>query len=1563
MSSSDFSSSDESPVEKKSSKPKARAVKKPIMLDDSDESFDYKSKKKADTSFSEDEKPSKASKAKPKAKMSKAKVSESDDEEREEDTPVKSKSKSKLESGTNKSQTATEKYQKLTDLEHVLKRPDMYVGTISRQEEEMWVWNGSESRMEKRKVGFVPGLLKIFDEILVNAADNYVRSANDPKNKMTLLKVTINAEEGFVSVWNNGPGIPVVMHELEKKPIPELLFGDLRTGENFKDDVKKTWGGRNGYGAKLTNIYSSKFVVHLSDGEKVFKQTFSSNLHERTKPKVVDDSKRTSFTQIDFYPDLKRFGMDSLDQDICALFEKRVYDISGTCQGLKVTLNGKVVPVKKFEKYVELFKNELEKGLTRPTKIVYEQVNPRWEIAVHASDGFNQISFVNNVATWRGGTHVNAALDQLVKAINAEIEKKNKGGVKLKTNQVREHFTVYVNCLIENPSFDNQSKEFMNSKKSDWGSKFILSSDFLKKVTSNTVGIVEEVLNFAKAKQHKLQATKLVGSKKLRVSGIAKLDDANKAGSSAARDCTLILTEGDSAKALATAGLSVVGRDYYGIFPLRGKVLNVRDAKHTQIMGNEEIKNLLKVMGLSVGKKYDSVNSLRYGHIMIMTDQDYDGSHIKGLLINLIHHFWPSLLRISGFLQEFITPIVKAKKGKKFVDFYTLPEFEKWRETAGDTKGWNIKYYKGLATTDANEAKTYFKNIARHKIEFRYSGESDDKSIDLVFNKNKADERKEWLTNFVPGTFLDQNVSKVTYADFVNKEMILFSLDDCARSIPSAVDGLKPSQRKIMFGCFKRSLVKDIKVAQLAGYISEHAAYHHGEVSLQHTIVGLAQNFVGSNNINLLVPSGMFGTRILGGKDAGAARYIFTRLTRIARKIYRAEDDAILTYLNDDGQSVEPKWYLPVLPMILVNGSTGIGTGWSSNVPCYDPRDLANNIRLLMKGREQQPLKPWYRGFRGTLEADPSKASSYYVRGNYEQIDERTYRVTELPIGVWTEPFKAKVEELLEKEIVKDYQDHHTDTTVDFTIVFASATSNAEFEKHFKMHKKLSVSNMHLFDRKGRIHKYASPEEILEEFYKHRLKYYDKRKAKLVDELARQLRILDNKVRFIVAVVSREIVVSNRKRADIEKELEEKKFDKFDATGTQLKRAIGAIDEAQDDHEEDEENETEANESGSESENGEEAKKRKRTKKKKSHYDYLLSMSLWNLTMEKVAKMKKERDSKETELQALVDTTIQTLWERDLDQVLVEFEALEKDLDKRANQDAQSAARGAGKKPPKKRKESSDGSESEEFARPSKPKPAKAAPSKSVSAKPKASAPSAAAAASAKPSVSPPKMKQSTLSFAARQKISLSSSLSEIESFGSPVAPKPASSKAAKASAPKAPAKVASKTEKPAAKSIFDDLSLDSDNERFAVAKLSLSDSSDAPAAKAKPKAKAATKAAAKSATKAGAKAQKRKKASSSPLSSLSEAETPKPVGKLALDSSSSEEKPKANPAKKQRVRKLENSSSSDNTPPATLEPRGARGARAKAVKYIESDGSDGSDGSDESVEAASPLSSLSSSE
>ncbi|KAG9675329.1 type II DNA topoisomerase, partial [Aureobasidium melanogenum] len=1139
--------------------------------------------------------------------------------------------------------SATSQYQKLTQLEHIIKRPDTYIGSVERLEKQMWVYNSENEAIESREISYVPGLYKIFDEILVNAADNKQRDKN-----MNEIKVWIDREKGEISVRNNGRGIPVEMHEKEGIYIPEMIFGHLLTSSNYDDDEQKVTGGRNGYGAKLCNVFSTKFILETVDSKqgKKYSQTWHDNMTKKDKAKITS-VKSDDYTRITFYPDFSKFNMDKMDDDFEALAKRRVYDMAGTCPGVKVFLNDTRIKINKFKQYMEMYTKAIKtESLINEGKdnqvILTDNPNERWEVGFAVSDGsFQQVSFVNSIATTSGGTHVNYVADQIVNKLLEIVKKKNKGGVALKPAQIRNHIFLFVNCLIVNPAFNSQTKEQLTTKSSQFGSKCVLSEKFLKDIAKTEA--VNNIMHFAQQKADQV-LKKSDGNRRTRMSN-TKLTDANKAGTKDGYKCTLILTEGDSAAMLALAGRAVVNQDLFGVFPLRGKMLNVRDASIDQISKNQEIQNIKQFMGLQHKKEYTDTKSLRYGHLMIMTDQDHDGSHIKGLLINFLQVQFPSLLKIPGFLLEFITPIVKVWKGdpkfpKAKKDFFTMPEYEAWRQEPGHDKGWDHKYYKGLGTSDTRDAEIYFSDLDKHLKEFHTMQEHEKQLIDLAFSKKKADDRKMWLQNFVPGTYLDMSgKEKITYDDFINKELILFSMADNFRSIPSLVDGFKPGQRKILYTALRRNLKKDVKVVELAGSVSGLTAYSYGEASLQQTIIGLAQTFVGSNNINVLEPSGNFGSRLQGGSDAASARYIYTRLSPFARRIFNAHDEPLLTYNTDDGKTIEPETYIPIVPMVLINGADGIGTGWSTSIPNYNPADVIENIKLRMAGSsksDMKPMQPWFRGWKGDVEDIGN--GRFKFTGTIEHKDNNTVEVTELPVRFWTQDFKAHLEEIIKAEktpsFIKDYSEYNTPEKVHFIITLDDKGMKVALDKgledQFKLSRTMATTNLVAFDGQGRIHKYETPLDIMEEFYHIRLAFYEKRKQYLLNEMQKELDKLSNQSRFVQMIIDGKLVVSKKKKSVLVAELHKLNFKPIPKLADAKKQ--GEFEEVVEEEDDAEDAAPGLND-----------------------FDYLLGMAIWSLTQERVEKLLKQIGDKEVEVDALIKLAPKDLWTKDLDELLEEW--------------------------------------------------------------------------------------------------------------------------------------------------------------------------------------------------------------------------------------------------------------------------------------------------------------------
>jgi DNA topoisomerase-2 len=1112
-------------------------------------------------------------------------------------------------------QSALSKYQKLTDREHILKKPDTYIGSIENTEHEDYIFN--DEKIISKGFQYIPGLYKLFDEGIVNCRDHVIRQeqavSSKIENALPVSNIEINVDDdGTIHMYNDGNGIDVAEHPEYKMWIPEMIFGHLRTSTNYDEKKKeKIVGGKNGFGFKLVLIWSTWGKVETVDHIRGLKyiQEFKNNLTEICKPSIKK-CKVKPYTRVSFKPDYQRLGIENLTPDMLALFKKRVYDISAvTDKRIKVKYNGELVPCKNFEQYVDLYV-----GNKTDTKRIYENHNGRWEYAVCLApkDEFQQVSFVNGIYTSRGGKHVEYIMNQIIRKLCVYIKTKKK--VDVKPNTIKEQLMLFLRCDIDNPSFNSQTKDELGTASTKFGSTCSVSDSFIEKIAK--MGVMNAACALTEVKDNKA-AKKTDGSKSKSIRGIHKLIDANFAGTVKSKQCTLILCEGDSAKAGIVSGLSKDDRNTIGVYPMKGKIFNVRGESLKRINENKEIIEIKQILGLETGKTYTSESAekcLRYNSVLFMTDQDLDGSHIKGLGLNLFQDQWNSLSTLDNFLGFMNTPILKAKKNGQEKLFYNEGEYNLWKQE-NDTKGWNVKYYKGLGTSTGKEFKEYFAN--KKIVYFNHEGSVSDNIIDMIFNKKRSEERKGWLSNYDRNSYLDTDSNKVSHKDFINKEMIHFSIYDCERSIPNLMDGLKTSLRKILYSSFKKNLTTEIKVAQFSGYVSEHSGYHHGEASLNGAIVGMAQDYVGSNNVNLLLPNGQFGTRLQGGKDSASERYIFTQLNQITRYIYRKEDDPVLEYLEDDGDPVEPRYYVPIVPMILVNGGKGIGTGFSTDILSYNINNIIDILKSKLQLTETEiELSPFYKNFEGSCEKTDDK--KYIVKGVYEKITDKKIKIKELPIGYWTDDFKQHIENLMEvdknkkqKTFIKDYNDMSTDRVVDFEIVLNEPIDESKdsnniynnFEKTMKLYSTLSTNNMHLFNDEEKLTKYSDVKEIIDSYFPIRLEYYQKRKDHQIATMDEDVNLLENKSKFIMENIKGTIDLRNKKKTVIIEMLTEKGYDKLDG------------------------------------------------EKYDPDYKYLLKMPMDSLTEENFNKMCQDKDNKITELEKLKSTAIEHMWLNELEEL------------------------------------------------------------------------------------------------------------------------------------------------------------------------------------------------------------------------------------------------------------------------------------------------------------------------
>ena len=1129
------------------------------------------------------------------------------------------------------SKTATtnlaKQYQQKTDKQHILDNPDTYIGSVENVDAEMWVYDDATNKIALKHIEYIPGLYKLFDEGIVNCRDHVVRIINSnllDKKYVTYIETDIS-EDGTITMTNDGNGIDIAKHPENNMWIPEMIFGHLRTSTNYDKDEKRIVGGKNGFGFKLVLIWSTYGRIETVDHTRGLKyvQEFHNNLDTISPPVITKTSSSKPYTKVSFKPDYRRLGIHGLTPDMMALLKKRVYDIGAvtdhSVKKVKIQYNGSTIPVKNFQQYIDMYI-----GTKDESKRVYEMPDERWEyaVAISPTQEFVQISFVNGICTFKGGKHVDYICGQIIRKLCDYIEKKKK--VKVNSNSIKEQLIIFLRCDIENPAFDSQTKDFMNTPSAKFGSTCSVSDSFIEKVAK--MGVMDTACSLTEAKENKL-AKKTDGSKTKTVRGINNFIDANYSGTAQSKDCILILCEGLSAMSGIVSGLSSDDRNTIGIYPLKGKLLNVRGEQIKKISENKEISDIKKILGLETGRQYKTIADvqqyLRYGKIMIMTDQDLDGSHIKGLCINLFHSEWASLVHIPGFISFMNTPILRAKKGQQTLVFYNEGEYDKWKQSlGGNTDSWNIKYFKGLGTSTSSEFKEYFAN--KKIVDFVYNGQTSDDNIDKIFNKKRADDRKTWLENYEKTAYLDTSNPQVKYEDFMNKELIHFSTYDCARSIPNMMDGLKISLRKILFSAFKRKLTSEIKVAQFSGYVSEHSAYHHGEASLNGAIVNMAQTFVGSNNINLLEPNGQFGTRLQGGDDSASERYIFTQLNSLTIKIFPELDDAVLNYINDDGLIVEPEFYAPIIPFALINGISGIGTGFSSSIPAYNPKDVVQYLKSKLTKSEYSggEFIPYYEGFRGTIRKIAD--NKYLVKGLYEKIGEDKIRITELPVGTWTMPYITFLEGLLDggvdkagKKIppsIKDFTSLCTEVSIDITVVFPkgrlaeleqtvdATTGVNDLEKMMKLTTSLSTTNMHMFNHEFKLHKYATVEEIMDDFYGVRLDIYGKRKASLIKDMQKKLMKLSNRARYILETLEGVVDLRRKNAQQVSELMESRKFDKLEGD-----------------------------------------------------YKYLIKMPMDSVTQENVQNILKEKEETEKDLNVLTATTLEKMWLSELDEFEREY--------------------------------------------------------------------------------------------------------------------------------------------------------------------------------------------------------------------------------------------------------------------------------------------------------------------
>jgi DNA topoisomerase-2 len=1111
------------------------------------------------------------------------------------------------------SKAATKRYQKMDPILHILKRPDMYCGSTRLRNITEYVAEPCDDkksyRIFKDEITISPALLRIFVEPLSNAIDNVERSRKT-KTPCTKIKVSIDEKTGETTIWNDGDIVPIEMNEEEGCYNHSLIFGQLLTGSNYDDEEERVLSGRNGLGSKLCNVFSTHFRVKGCDpnNKKILTQEWSNNMRNSKGPDVTTTKLTKGYTEVSWIPDFSLFGLKGgYTKGIINLYTRYIVDASMLSK-VDVYLNNEIIPIKSLTDYSQMYDTPTEENLFIKTKTAEVLLTPAKE--------YETISFVNGIYTRLGGRHVDSWSEDIFRPIvnkfNGKENKTKNKSPKINISDVRQFFRLFVVATVVRPEFDGQEKNKLESPEIEAQVK---SSHITEISKWSVMDNIEEII------RNKEMIVMKNAEKVTRKTKVEGLDPANKAGGKDGHLCSLFICEGLSAKTYVVAGIDegvygLEGRDWFGILPVTGKVLNVRNSVATSIAANKVICKMIHAVGFKFGSDYSNPTirkRLNYGRIIIIADADVDGIHIKGLIINFLHAMYPTLFEGDDpFCISMETPIARiTRKGKDDLLFYDERRFNLW--LSKQTKKVDVKYYKGLGTTRAEDVPDTF---GLKMIEYK-NDENSFSSMQKAFHKKYSDARKDWLSRYDPeaDTFSLDDAGKITtmtISDFINNDLIKFSHADCARSIPNGIDGLKESQRKVLYSVKKRKLKytsKTLKVAQLAGYTAEHSNYHHGEKNLFETIIGMANEFPGTNNIPLLYRDGMFGTRLIGGKDAADGRYIYTKMEELTELIYRAEDEPLLTQVNDDGDLVQPEYYVPIIPMILVNGCiAGIGTGWSCNVPCYNPLDLIAGIKIwlecdgevLIENPDDSSIvsmfpefTPWYRGFNGDIEK--STDTRYITYGIVLNGKGNTVNVTELPIGMWTDKFKDFVEDLKTDKHLKKVDNYSTYKEPKFTL-----TEGDNFHcdlNTLKLHSYLYTSNMVLFNEKNQLRKNKNVDEVLDNFCRVRYDYYVKRKLHQMKSLKAEVCFLGNKERFVQEVINEEILIMNEKESNIIEELSNRGYD--------------------------EDPKKETNDGG---------------------FDYLLRMQVRTFTEDKIRQIRKDIISAQQKLDSIRDTTETDMW-------------------------------------------------------------------------------------------------------------------------------------------------------------------------------------------------------------------------------------------------------------------------------------------------------------------------------
>lgn len=878
------------------------------------------------------------------------------------------------------------KYENLSQREHILKRMNLYLGSKNETENIVWVINKNTDQLEKETISYSIALINSIYESLQNTVDHCLKTKSiKGLNKCDTIKLNFNHETGEISVFNNGQGIKVEKFNNTEQYIIEVIFSEYLSGSNFNNDAEIKIGA-NGLGIKLLNTVSEYFIVETSDtiNKMYYTQKFEKNNSIKNKPVIekftkITKEKKVPHTKITFLPDYKLFNTspekikETLDK---LLFTYLTYISVYLGEKYNIYYNEELITKKKL---TDLSESILDKEDIITCKLANKNNKKEDFLEINigiyeSNDGQEHISLINGLYVSNSGSHLRYINKLILENLKSKLEKKLKDKVKITNKLISNFLFIFIKGDLKNLEFKNQCKNEISVSETRFK-----DYEFDKKVYKQIWDKLES--EFDRIYLDKISKEN-VTKKTSKLRGIPFYDGAVKAGTKDGHKCTLFVTEGLSASSCIDRGLcsnKELGYNYYGIYSIKGVPLNARKEidykeikkngkieyiidKKKKLTENERLNSLIKVMNLNYSFSYDlneegdkEYQSLRYGKIIISADMDLDGGNICSLLLTFFNIFFPNLFK-RNVIKVFLTPLVRAhpKDSKKYIEeFYTEDEYNKWLEK-NNTKDYNIKYIKGLSGHSKKEVAQLFKKLNKNVYTFNLDDNA--KKYFEIYYGVDPDKRKEILSS--EHEYKEENLEtklkkhEITCSYQLNTNTKEFQLDNIERKMGHLVDGLNPSRRKILAGSMKKfkQSNSEIKIFQLGGLVSESMAYHHGSDSLNKTIINMAQDFPGGRNFPLLLPIGDFGNRKIGSDAAGAPRYIETKLNKkLTDYLFPSIDNDLLEYNVVDGQICEPKFFIPILPMILLEDLSLPATGWKISIFARDIDQVINNVIGLIK--------------------------------------------------------------------------------------------------------------------------------------------------------------------------------------------------------------------------------------------------------------------------------------------------------------------------------------------------------------------------------------------------------------------------------------------------------------------------------------------------------------------------------------------------------------------------------------------------------------------------------------